>query len=272
MGYPMAQNISKFYKLKAYNRSYAKSKNLKSYDIYVCRTIEQVCENCDFLITMLPGDKEVLNISKKLLLHMKKNSTIIDMSSTKVTTAQKVYTLLKKNKINFLDAPVSGGPEGAKKASLAIMVGGDEKIYKKSKKLLRTMGNPTLVGKNGSGQIAKLCNQIIVGVTIGAVAEAIILFEKNGAKPTKLIEALRGGFADSLILKNHGLRMIKKDFKARGKNSTHLKDMLNIIELSKKCNIELPLSRIIKKMFKSLCDRNLSNYDHSSLYKEILKK
>ena len=71
-------------------------KNLKSYNIYVCRTIKQVCENCDFLITMLPGDKEVLNISKKLLLHMKKNSTIIDMSSTKVTTAQKVYTLLKK--------------------------------------------------------------------------------------------------------------------------------------------------------------------------------
>ena len=72
MGYPMAQNISKFYKLKAYNRSYFKSKNLKSYNIYVCRTIEQVCENCDFLITMLPGDKEVLNISKKLILHMKK--------------------------------------------------------------------------------------------------------------------------------------------------------------------------------------------------------
>ena len=152
------------------------------------------------------------------------------------------------------------------------MVGGDAKIYKKSKKLLRTMGNPTLVGSNGSGQLAKLCNQIIVGVTIGAVAEAIILFEKNGAKPTKLIEALRGGLADSLILKNHGLRMIKRDFKARGKNSTHLKDMQNILELSKKSNIELPLSRVIKKMFKNLCDRNLSNYDHSSLYKEISKQ
>jgi len=230
MGYPMAQNISKFYKLKAYNRSSIKSKNLKKYNIYICRTIEQVCENCDFLITMLPGDKEVLNISKKLILHMKKNSTIIDMSSTKVTTAQKVYTLLKKNKINFLDAPVSGGPEGAKKASLAIMVGGDAKIYKKSKKLLRTMGNSTLVGKNGSGQLAKLCNQIIVGVTIGAVAEAIILFEKNGAKPTKLIEALRGGFADSLILKNHGLRMIKRDFKARGKTEDLTNYSLRILK------------------------------------------
>ena len=94
MGYPMAQNISKFYKLKAYNRSYIKSKNLKSYNIYICRTIEQVCENCDFLITMLPGDKEVLDISKKLLVHMKKNSTIIDMSSTKVTTAQKALYII----------------------------------------------------------------------------------------------------------------------------------------------------------------------------------
>ena len=108
------------------------------------------------------------------------------MSSTKVTTAQKVYTLLKKYKL--LDAPVSGGPEGAKKASLAIMVGGDAKIYKKSKKLLRTMGSPTLVGSNGSGQIAKLCNQIIVGVTIGAVAEAIILLKKMAQNLLNLLK------------------------------------------------------------------------------------
>ena len=271
MGYPMAQNISKFYKLKAYNRSYIKSKNLKSYNIYICRTIEQVCENCDFLITMLPGDKEVLDISKKLLVHMKKNSTIIDMSSTKVTTAQKVYTLLKKKNINFLDAPVSGGPEGAKKATLAIMVGGDQNIFEKSTELLKTMGEPTWVGLNGSGQVAKLCNQIIVGINIGAVAEAIILCEKSGVDPKKLIKALKGGFADSLVLRNHGIRMIEKDFIPRGKNSTHLKDMVNILEQANKNDLDLPISKIIKLMFENLCKSGFSNDDHSSLYNEILK-
>ena len=194
------------------------------------------------------------------------------MSSTKVQTANKAYNELKQKKIHFLDAPVSGGPEGAKSANLAIMVGGDQEIFEKCNDVLKTMGNPTLVGPNGSGQVSKLCNQIIVGVTIGAVAEAIILCEKNGADPKKFISAVSGGFADGKILQNHGQRMIDKDFSARGKNITHLKDMKNILECANSKGLDLPISKIIEKMFENLCNDGLANDDHCSLYKEIIKQ
>ena len=271
MGYPMAQNISKFFRLKVYNRTKNKTIGLENFNIKICESIDQVCKDCDFLITMLPSDNEVLDITPKLIQYMKKNSVVIDMSSTKVNTAKKIYTELKNKNINFLDAPVSGGPEGAKKATLAIMVGGDQNIFEKSTELLKTMGEPTWVGLNGSGQVAKLCNQIIVGINIGAVAEAIILCEKNGVDPKKLIKALKGGFADSLVLRNHGIRMIEKDFIPRGKNSTHLKDMINILEQANKNDLDLPISKIIKLMFENLCKSGFSNDDHSSLYNEILK-
>jgi 2-hydroxy-3-oxopropionate reductase len=272
MGYPMAENISNNFKLKSYNRTFEKMKGLEKLGINLCRNIEDIFKDTDIVITMLPGDEEVLETIEKAKKFAKKETIIIDMSSTKVSTATKCYESLKYNQIYFLDSPVSGGPEGAKNASLAIMTGGDKEVFEKAKAVLKTMGNPTLVGPNGSGQVSKLCNQIIVGVTIGAVAEAIILCEKNGADPKKFIKAVKGGFADGKILQNHGNRMIDKDFAARGKNITHLKDMNNILECAEEKDIKLPISNLIKEMFKNLCDRGLENDDHSSLYKEILEK
>ncbi len=272
MGYPMAQNISKKFQLKSYNRTFDRMNGLEKNKITLCKTLKEVCEESEVIITMLPGDEDVSKVIDEIKDLINQNSTVIDMSSTKVITARNNYNALKKKNINFLDAPVSGGPEGAKSASLAIMVGGDEKIFNFVKEVLNTMGNATLVGPNGSGQVAKLCNQIIVGVTIGAVAEAVILCEKNGADPKKFIEAVKGGFADSKILQNHGNRMISKDFNPRGKNVTHLKDMNNILESAKQNEIDLPISNLIRDMFNSLCESGFQNDDHSSLYKEILRR
>ena len=131
------------------------------------------------------------------------------------------------------------------------------------------MGNPTLVGPISCGQVSKLANQIIVGLTIGAVAEAVILCEKVGADPNKMIEALKGGWADSKILQTHGKRMIDKDFTPRGKTSTHLKDMNNILECAKNSNTELPISNLVKEMYKTLVENGYGEEDHSSLFKEI---
>jgi 2-hydroxy-3-oxopropionate reductase len=174
------------------------------------------------------------------------------MSSIKPKIAIKYGKLLKDKGINFLDAPVSGGTIGAEQATLAIMVGGDQKVFDQIKDVLKVMGNPTLVGPIGSGQVSKLANQIIVGVTIGAVAEAITLCEKAGVDGNKFIKALSGGFADGKILQNHGKRMIDKDFSPKGKVSTHLKDMNNILECAGDFNTKLPISNLIKDMFKSL--------------------
>jgi 2-hydroxy-3-oxopropionate reductase len=131
------------------------------------------------------------------------------------------------------------------------------------------MGNPTLVGPVGSGQVSKLANQIIVGLTIGAVAEAITLCEKAGANPDKMIKALSGGWADSKILQTHGKRMIDKDFTPKGRTSVHLKDMHNILECANSFNTHLPISNLVKEMYKTLVENGHGETDHSSLYKEI---
>jgi len=151
------------------------------------------------------------------------------------------------------------------------MVGGDEETFKNCYELLKKMGNPTLVGPVSSGQISKLANQIIVGVTIGAVAEAITLCEKSGTNPSKMIEALSGGWADSKILQTHGKRMINKDFSPKGKTTTQLKDMTNIINAGKAVETHLPISSLIKEMYKDLVADGHGNTDHSSLYNAIEK-
>tara|TARA_B100001057_G_scaffold273883_1_gene274150 strand:- start:271 stop:1140 length:870 start_codon:yes stop_codon:yes gene_type:complete len=272
MGLPMAKNILKSgFKLKAFNRSIEKAEPLKEFGAEISKSISDVVKDSDFVITMLTDDSavDVITSSTDFLKNLKSGSTVIDMSSVKPTTATKHGKILKSKNINYLDAPVSGGTIGAEEASLAIMVGGEESVFDNSEEILKAMGNPTLVGPVGSGQVSKLANQIVVGVTIGAVAEAITLCEKAGADPNKLIKALSGGWADSKILQTHGKRMIDKDFSPKGKTYTHLKDMNNILECANSYNTHLPISNLVKEMYKSLVDNGHGNTDHSSLYNEI---
>ena len=272
MGLPMAKNILKSgYKLTVYNRSRKKLEPLNSSGAHIADSIGDLISKSEVIITMLTDDKAVDEVigSKEFTDNLKSGTTIIDMSSTKPITAIKHSNNLKLKNIHFLDAPVSGGTIGANEASLAIMVGGEQSVYNKVNKILKTMGNPTLVGPSGSGQVSKLANQIIVGLTIGAVAEAITLCEKAGADPNKMIEALSGGWADSKVLKTHGKRMIDKDFSPKGKTSVHLKDMNNIIESANSYNLNLPISKLVKEMYKSLVENGYGEIDHSSLYKEI---
>ena len=272
MGLPMAKNILKSgLKLSAFNRTINKAEPLKEFGAELSKTLSEVVKDKDYVITMLTDDSAVDAImnNSDFSENLKSGSTVIDMSSVKPTTATKYGNTLKLKNINYLDAPVSGGTIGAEEASLAIMVGGEQGVFDNSLNILKAMGNPTLVGPIGSGQVSKLANQIVVGVTIGAVAEAITLCEKAGADPIKLIKALSGGWADSKILQTHGKRMIDKDFSPKGKTSTHLKDMNNILECANTYNTYLPISNLVKEMYKTLVDNGHGNTDHSSLYNEI---
>ena len=272
MGFPMAKNLlNSGIKLKVFNRSINKAKPLKEFGAEISNTLADVVKDSDFIITMLTDDTavEAIMSHSDFLMNLKSGSTVIDMSSVKPTTAVKYGDILKSKDINYLDAPVSGGTIGAEEGSLAIMVGGDQSDFDNSESILKVMGNPTLVGPIGSGQVSKLANQIVVGVTIGAVAEAITLCEKAGADPFKLIKALSGGWADSKILQTHGKRMIEKDFSPKGKTSTHFKDMNNILDCANSYNTHLPISNLVKEMYKTLVDNGHGNTDHSSLYKEI---
>ena len=272
MGFPMAKNILKSgYKLKVFNRSLVKAEPLKDFGAEISKTVSELVKDSEIIITMLTDDKAVDEVmgSSHFLDNLKPGSTVIDMSSTKPITAEKHGKNLSLKKIDYLDAPVSGGTIGAEEGSLAIMIGGDQKVFNKAEDLLKTMGNPTLVGPVGSGQVAKLANQIVVGLTIGAVAEAVTFCEKAGADPIKMISALSGGWADSKVLQTHGKRMIDKDFSPKGKTSTHLKDMNNILECANNFNTHLPISNLVKEMYKNLVENGHGNDDHSSLYKEI---
>ena len=272
MGLPMSKNLVKAgYNLTVFNRSKNKAEPLKEFGAKISNTLKDAVHGSDIVITMLTDDTavdEVMN-NTDFLENLKSGSIVIDMSSVKPTTATKHGNNLKLKNINYLDAPVSGGTIGAEEASLAIMVGGEQNIFDDAFDILKKMGNPTLVGPIGSGQVSKLANQIIVGLTIGAVAEAVTLCEKAGADPNKMIKALSGGWADSKVLQTHGKRMITKDFTPKGRTSVHLKDMNNILECANNYNTHLPISNLVKEMYKSLVDNGHGETDHSSLYKEI---
>ena len=272
MGLPMSKNIAKAgYNLTVFNRSKNKAEPLKEFGAKISNTLKDAVDGSDIVITMLTDDTAVDAVmnNSDFLENLKSGSIVIDMSSVKPTTATKHGNNLKLKNINYLDAPVSGGTIGAEEASLAIMVGGEQNIFDDAFDILKKMGNPTLVGPIGSGQVSKLANQIIVGLTIGAVAEAVTLCEKAGADPNKMIKALSGGWADSKVLQTHGKRMINKDFTPKGRTSVHLKDMNNILECANNYNTHLPISNLVKEMYKSLVDKGHGETDHSSLYKEI---
>ena len=268
MGLPMAKNIlTKKFKLHVWNRTPAKTSELKKKGAKVFQDIKELVQNSKVIITMLAND----NVCKKIIIkkiqpYLKKGQIIIDMSSTTQNTALEIGKALKKKRAIFLDAPVSGGTVGAQKGKLAIMVGGEKKIFNTVMPLFKSMGTAIYVGKTGCGQVAKLANQTIVGISIGAVSEALILAEAAGADPKAVREIMLHGFAGGPILKNHGLRILTKNFKPGGKVSTQLKDMNNIIATAKKYKLNLPIAKKVQELYAKTLKSGRANLDHSALY------
>ena len=268
MGLPMAKNIlSKKFKLNVWNRTPGKTLELKKKGAKVFKDIKDLVQNSKVIVSMLANDKVCKTILiKKIQPHLKKGQIVIDMSSTTQNTALEIGKALKKKKTFFLDAPVSGGTIGAEKGTLAIMVGGDKKIFNTVMPLFKSMGIAIYVGKTGCGQVAKLANQTIVGISIGAVSEALILAEAAGADPKAVREIMLYGFAGGPILRNHGLRILTKNFKPGGKASTQLKDMNNIIATAKKYKLNLPIAKKVQELYSKTVKSGRANLDHSALY------
>jgi 2-hydroxy-3-oxopropionate reductase len=254
MGLPMARNLLKQgYSVQVWNRTKAKAEALRELGAIVAITLEEL-GNADIIIAMLEAGPQVEAVITAALPTLKKGSLVIDMSSTKQSEAILLNQKLIKQDIRFMDAPVSGGVVGAEAASLAIMVGGDQTDFELAKPVLDAMGGATHVGPVGCGQLAKLCNQLIVGGTLNIVAEALILAQAGGANPSAVREALRGGFAESRILEVHGQRMLERNFMPGGQVKSQYKDMENILAAAAESNISLPLAKMITNNFQSLID------------------
>ena len=274
MGLPMANNLANAgYKVTCWNRTPAKLKHLPPV-LAGNSDLNTAISGADIVISMLSdgsATKEVISrLSDTSLSSVK---TWIEMASVLPQEAIDQAIYLKKNSIEYLDSPVSGGTVAAKNGNLAIMVGGEENIFDKTKEIFYPLGRPVLVGPIGTGQLAKLANQAIVGITIGAVAEAVLLLERGGADVDAVRDALSGGFADSTILQQHGVRMSKRNFEPGGSVKTQLKDLKNIQKVAKMLDLDLPMLNDVTKRYLTLADnsQNLEK-DHSALFIELLKR
>jgi 2-hydroxy-3-oxopropionate reductase len=268
MGKPMAINLLRAgYPLKAWNRTTAKAEALVPFGASVASTPEDATD-ADIIITMLAAGPEVRSVLEAALPTLKKGTLVIDMSSTKQSEAQDVYAMLADNGVNFIDAPVSGGVLGAEAATLAIMAGGDIEQFERAVPVLSVMGRPTRFGPAGCGQVAKLCNQLIVGATINIVAEAMLLAQAGGADPVAMRAAIRGGFAESRILEVHGQRMLDRNFVPGGQVKTQLKDLENILHAADAASIRLPVTALVTDNFRHLVATH-PTADHSAILIEL---
>ena len=263
MGKPMAANLLKAgYEVTIWNRTTSKAEALLPLGARIAASPAEAA-GVDILITMLEAGPQVESVLDVTLDQIAAGSLVIDMSSTRQAEAQSLHAKLNKRGIHFMDAPVSGGVLGAEAATLAIMAGGSAEDFRRAEPVFAAMGRSTLVGPAGCGQLAKLCNQLIVGATIDIVAEALLLAQAGGADPTAVRQAIRGGFAESRILEVHGQRMLDRNFIPGGQIKTQTKDLENILIAATNAGISLPVTEIVASHFRSLL-ASVPFADHSA--------
>ncbi|PRX04687.1 UNVERIFIED_ORG: 2-hydroxy-3-oxopropionate reductase [Martelella mediterranea] len=230
-------------------------------------------EGADAVILMLPDtpDVEAVLFGKDGVAEgLPTGALVIDMSSISPVATKGFAKRIETAGGLWLDAPVSGGQAGAENAALTIMCGGSDEAFAMAKPLLDTMGKRiTLVGGVGAGQTAKVCNQIIVGLTIQAVAEALTLAEAAGADPAMVREALMGGFADSTILNVHGKRMIDKAFEPGFRIGLHRKDMSLAVDAARALDLALPNTATVQHLMNAAVGRGEGDLDHAALIRTL---
>ncbi|MFZ3127548.1 MAG: NAD(P)-dependent oxidoreductase [Rhodoferax sp.] len=272
MGYPMAQRLcAAGHTVHVWNRSRHKAERLTGAGAIVHDTPGAAAQNAELVITMLDNGTVVEHVLFDLgtAAAMRPGTLLVDMSSIKPAQARDHAARLGALHIDYLDAPVSGGTLGAEAGTLAIMAGGTKEHFARALPVLTALGRATLVGPTGTGQLTKLANQMIVGITIGAVAEALLLCEKGGASMAKVKEAITGGFADSRILQVHGQRMVERDFAPRGRMAIQLKDLRNALDTAQEIGFEAPITTLFEQLYAQGVQHGLADLDQAGLFVEL---
>ncbi|MGJ9420514.1 NAD(P)-dependent oxidoreductase [Massilia sp. CMS3.1] len=264
MGRPMAARLATAgFAPRVWNRSAAKAQALASLGAVPCASVDEAVAGAAVVISMLEAGPAVETTIAAALPTMAPGTLWIDMSSTRHDEALRFHARLAQQGMRFLDAPVSGGVGGAEAGTLAIMAGGSLHDFNEAAPVFAVLGNAQLVGPGGSGQVAKLCNQLIVGATINIVAEALLLAQAAGADPGAVREAIRGGFAGSRILEVHGQRMLDRNFVPGGQVKSQLKDMRNVLAAAGEAGLVLPLTAAAARSYE-LIEGELGNADHAA--------
>ena len=232
-----------------------------------------VAEVADVVILMVPDTPDVETVlfgANGVAEGIRAGSLVIDMSSISPVATKAFAVRLAEKGVDYLDAPVSGGEVGAKNGALTIMVGGSEAAFERALPLFQLMGKTiTRVGGVGDGQTAKVANQIIVGLTIEAVAEALLFARKAGADPARVREALMGGFASSRILELHGERMVKRTFEPGFRIRLHRKDLALALDAAKALELALPNTAATAQLMNAALALGNGDKDHSGLIRTL---
>jgi len=273
MGAPMATHlIEAGHQLFVHTRSKLPD-SIASSSATQCKSATDVAQRADIIVTMLPDTADVEKVlfgEHGVALGLKPGKVVVDMSSISPLATKELARKINLLGCDYLDAPVSGGEVGAKNATLSIMVGGSQALFDRIKPLFELMGkNITLVGGNGDGQTAKVANQIIVALTIEAVAEALVFAAKAGADPARVRHALMGGFAASRILEVHGDRMIKRTFAPGFRIALHQKDLNLALSAAREIGVSLPNTATAQELFNSCVAHGGAEWDHSGMIKAL---
>lgn len=275
MGYRIARRLCDAgHSVQVWNRTREKAERLAQFGGTVHLHAAAAVEAVDIVLCLLENGTVVGEVlfSSGAAKALRPGTLVIDMSSIQPAQARDHAARLSELGIAHLDAPLSGGTLGAEQGTLAIMVGGKAVDYERAQALFKSIGRATHVGPHGTGQLAKLANQMIVGITIGAVAEALLLCEKGGASMAKVKEAITGGFADSRILQVHGQRMIDRDFTPHGRMSIQLKDLRNALATADEIGFDAPLTRQFEKLYQEGIEHGLRDLDQAGLFVELASR
>ncbi|MDO9160452.1 MAG: NAD(P)-dependent oxidoreductase, partial [Burkholderiaceae bacterium] len=275
MGTPMTLRLlAAGYTVRVWNRTAAKAQALAASGALACASPADAVRTADITITMLQDGAAVDSVlfQQGAAQALQPGSLVVDMSSIQPREARNHAARLAALRVACIDAPVSGGTVGAEAGTLAIMAGGRAADFQRALPVLQVLGRPTHVGPLGSGQLAKLANQMIVGITIGAVAEALLFAARGGADMGKVREAITGGFADSRILQVHGQRMVERDFAKRAAVTVQLKDLHNAMATARETGCEAPITQLFATLFEQATEHGLGDLDHSALFVELASR
>lgn len=270
MGKPMASHLIKAgHTVHVYNRSLGPVKELSAKGAVACNNSREVAEKSDLIFIIVPDTPDVDMVlfgPNGVAEGIKKGSIVVDMSSISPIETKKFAQRLESLGAEMLDAPVSGGQLGAQNAALSIMVGGKAEIFEKVRPFFELMGkNIVYIGPNGDGQTCKVANQILVALTIEAVGEALLLASKAGADPSKVREALMGGFAQSRILELHGKRILTRSFEPGFRIGLHQKDLNLALQTARDLGLSLPNTAMAQELFNAVKAQKSADLDHSAM-------
>ena len=275
MGLPMARRLCEAgHALQVWNRTPAKADSLVALGAVLHPQAATAVKDADIVVGMLENGAVVEDVlfAQDAAAAMKPGALFIDMASIKPREARDHAARLGAMGVGHIDAPVSGGTGGADQGTLVIMAGGKAEEFERALPVFSIFGRATHVGSHGAGQLTKLANQMIVGITIGAVSEALLFAAKGGADMAKVREAITGGFADSRILQVHGERMVTRDFAPRARMAIQLKDMRNALATAEEIGFDAPVTTLFEQLYADGISHGLSDLDHSGLFVELASR